>query len=318
MRTRGLLWTCVFCLICLPRADASYMLDKVVAIVNQEVITWSELYRSMESEAVPGLRTLNEEERMKVFKENERAFLENLINFKLQVQEARHAGIKVSDDDLKDAIENIKRKYSMTEQQFQESLKAEGFTFEEYRKRLREQIMVGKLVNQQVRNKILISEQDVDAFMKENKDVKGGLERYRLRQIFFRKPKDVADLPRVEEQAEAVYARLMQGEDFGALARQYSSDASKDTGGEIGFIDKENLAKEFSAALSSMQPGDVSRPFWTDAGIHIIKLEERAGRKNPSDNREDARATLSNRLFAERYNAWIRSLRENAFVDIRL
>jgi peptidyl-prolyl cis-trans isomerase SurA len=318
MRRNQLLWICLFCLFHLPEANASYLLDRVVAIVNQEVITWSELYRSMETEAVPGLKAMNEEERKKVFKDNERAFLDNLINFKLQLQDAKNAGIKVSDDEVKDAMENIKKKYALSEQQFQESLKSEGYTYEEYRKRLREQIIVGKLVNHQVRNKILITEEDIDAFLRENKDFKGGAEKYRIRQIFFKRPKDAADRSRIEEQAEMVYAKILQGEDFGALARQYSGDASKDVGGDLGFIDKENLAKEFGTALSSMRPGEVSRPFWTGAGLHIIKLEERTGKRNPAEIREDARTALSNRLFTERYNAWVRSLRENAFIDIRL
>jgi parvulin-like peptidyl-prolyl isomerase len=67
-----------------------------------------------------------------------------------------------------------------------------------------------------------------------------------------------------------------------------------------------------------MKPGDVSRPFWTNTGLHIIKLEEKAGKKSPAEIREDARTALTNRLFTERYSAWVKSLRERSFVDIRL
>ncbi len=310
--------SCLFCVLFFSPASAAYLLDRVVAIVNQEVITWSELYRSMETDAMPGVRTLSEEERMKVFKENETGFLESLINVKLQLQEAKEYGIKVSDAELKEAIDNIKNKYKMSEIQFQESLKAEGYSFDEYKKRLREQIIISKLVNQQVRNKVLVTDQDIDAFIRDNKNFEGSGERYRIRQIFFKKPADAADRARIDELSRAVYDKIMQGQDFDALVREYSEGPNKNTGGDLGFIEKGSLAKEFSTALSEMRVGDVSKPFWTDAGIHIIKLEEKVGKKSPLESRDDAKNALNNKLFTERYNAWIKSLRERAFIDIRL
>ena len=308
----------LFCVCCLSQANAAYLLDRVVAIVNQEVITWSELYRSMETDAMPGVRKLSEEERMKVFKENEAGFLENLINFKLQLQEAKEFGIRVSDAELKEAIDNIKNKYKMSEIQFQESLKAEGYSFDEYKKRLRDQIIISKVVNQQVRNKVLVTDQDIDAFIRDNKESEGSGERYRIRQIFFKKPADAADRARTEERSQTVYEKIMQGQDFGALVREYSEGPNKNADGDLGFIDKGSLAKEFSTALSEMRVGDVSKPFWTNAGVHIIKLEEKAEKKSPLEIRDDARTALNNKLFTELYNAWIKSLRERAFIDIRL
>ena len=316
---KKLILICLCCLFWLPQAHASsYLLDRVVAIVNDEVITWSELYRSMETDAMPEVRKLSEEERKKVFKENEAVFLENLISMKLQLQEARNSGIRVTDPELKDAIDGIKNKYGMSDEKFQESLKAEGFTFDEYKKRLREQIMVSKIVNQQVRNKVLVNEQDVDAFLRDNKDFKASAEKYHIRQIFFKKPANAADRPKTEELAQSVYARIGSGEDFSALAREYSEDAAKNSGGDLGFFDQENLAKEFIAALSQLKPGDVSKPFWTDTGLHIIKLEEKATKRSPEETREKAKTALSNKLFVERYNSWLKSLRERAFIDIRL
>ena len=309
---------CLFCAICLSPAYAAHLLDRVVAIVNQEVITWSELYRSMETDAQPGVRTLSEEERMKVFKKNEAGFLENLINFKLQLQEAKEFGIRVSDSELQEAIDGIKNKYKMSEIQFQESLKAEGYSFDDYKKRLREQIIINKVVNQQVRNKVLVTDQDIDAFIRDNKNFERSGERYRIRQIFFKKPVDAADRIKIEELSQTVYERIMQGQDFDALVREYSDGPNKNAGGDLGFIDKGSLAKEFSTALSEMKVGDVSKPFWTDAGVNIIKLEEKAERKSPLEIRDDARTALTNKLFMERYNAWIKSLRERAFIDVRL
>ena len=78
-------------------ARAAVLLDRVVAIVNQDVITWSELYKTMEADASPSVKALKEDERRKVFRENEASFLETLINVRLQMQEAKNLGISVSD-----------------------------------------------------------------------------------------------------------------------------------------------------------------------------------------------------------------------------
>jgi len=315
---KKLILLCLFYVFWLSPANAAYLLDRVVAIVNEEVITWSELYRSMETDAMPGVRGLSDEERKRVFKENEAVFLENLINFKLQLQEARIFGVKVSDADLKEAIDGIKNKYGMSEAKFQESLKSEGYSFEEYRKRLREQIIISRIVTQQVRNKVLVNDQDIDAFLRDNKNFEGAADKYRIRQILFKQPADAADRPNIEERAQAVYARISQGEDFGALAKEYSEDPTRNSGGDLGFIERNSLAKEFGSALSQMKPGDVSRPFWTSAGLHIIKYEAKSEKKSPEEIREAARNVLSNKLFTERYNAWVKALRERAFIDIRL
>jgi len=318
MLRNKLFLSCIFTVLVLSRVDASFLLDRVVAIVNQEVITWSELYRAMEADASPAVKAMKEEERKKVFKENETAFLGTLINLKLQLQEAKHAGIRVTEEETKEAIDNIRKKYSMTDDQFRDSLKTEGYTFEDYRKRLQEQIIINKVVNQQIRSKIIVSEADIDAFMKTNKGFSVSNERYRIRQIFFKMPKDANDRTKTEERAEAVYSRILQGGSFPELAREYSEDPSRDMGGDLGFIDKGSLAKEFSEALSVMKPGDVSKPFWTGTGMHIIKLEEKTSVKSAAELREDAKKALSDKLFTERYNAWIKSLRERAYIDVRL
>jgi peptidyl-prolyl cis-trans isomerase SurA len=294
---------------------AAVLLDRVVAVVNQDVITWSELYKSMDSDASPQLKELKEDEKRKIFKENEAAFLETLINVRLQLQEAKSLGITVGDDEVKDAIENIKKKYSMTEDVFKDSLKKEGYTLEEYKKRLQEQIIISKVVNKQVRSKVLVSDQDVKTFMKDNKENSDG---YRISQIFFRKPQDESERKKIEEKAAEVLKKVKEGENFRGLAKTYSEDPSGSDGGDLGFIRKDQLLKEFTEAIASLKPGEASAPFWTERGLHIIKLEERREMKSPSELKEEAEKTLTDRFFAERYNAWVKSLREKAFIEIRL
>jgi peptidyl-prolyl cis-trans isomerase SurA len=294
------------------------LLDRIAAVVNQEVITWSELYRNMESDASPQLKAMTEDERKKIFKENEAVFLETLINSRLQLQEAKNMGITVTDDELNETIEGIKKKYSMSDAEFKESLKKEGFTFEEYRKRLSEQIILGKVVNQQVRSKILVPEGEMQKYIDASRGGADNPEGYRISQIWLKMPKSEEGKKLAEEKAADILARLKNGESFAEIARAQSEDPSAGAGGDLGFVRKGHLMKEFSEVIATMKPGDVSRPFWTESGLHIIKLNEKAAARSESELREEAKKEISDRMFKEKYNAWIKVLREKAFIEIRL
>jgi len=288
---------------------AAVLLDRVVAVVNKEVITWSELYRAMEFEASSDLKSLSHAEKLKIFKENEAHFLEGMIDMKLQLQAAKKLDIDASKEEVSEAIEGIRKKYSMSDKEFNESLKKEGFTIEEYKKRLAEQIILSKVVNQQVKNKITISDEEVKEYMDKNRDTG-----YRIKQIFLKKPEKDADRKLLDEKADALYQRLRAGEDFSMLAKQYSEDPSGKTGGDLGYIKKEYLGREFIDVISGMNVGDVSRPFWTDRGLHIIKLEDRPYKNDMGE----ARKRLYELRFNEAYRNWIRGLRERAYVEVRL
>jgi peptidyl-prolyl cis-trans isomerase SurA len=298
-------------------AYATVLLDRVVAVVNQDVITWSELYKAMEADALPAVKELGKEEKRKVLKENEALFLESLINLRVQLQEAGNMGVRVSDGEVQEAIGSIKKKYAMTDSAFLESLKNEGFTFEEYKKRLREQIIISKLVNMQIRNKLVINDEDINKFITENKEISENAESFRIRQILLKRQKDI-DRSKVEEKADGLLDKIKQGESFSDLAKQYSEDPSAKTGGDLGLLKKSQLNNSFTDVISRMQPGEISEPFWSENGLHIIKLESRVEAKNKDEIREEAKNMLSNKIFTERYNAWIKSLREKSFIEIRL
>ena len=298
-------------------SHANVLLDRVVAVVNQDVITWSELYKAMEADASPKIKEMQKDEQRKVFKENEAIFLETLINVRLQLQEAKNAGVKVSDEELKEAVDSIKKKYSMSDDAFTESLKNEGFTFEEYKKRLWEQIVISKLVNSQIRNKIVVIDEDLRKFVSENREVLENTESYRISQILLKKQKDV-DSSKLEEKAGDLLKKIEQGESFSDLAKQYSEDPSAKAGGDLGILKKSQLNKNFTDIISQMKPGDVSKPFWTENGLHIIKLESRTEVKNNDEILQEARNMLNDKIFKERYNAWIKSLREKSFIEVRL
>ena len=299
-------------------AGAAVLMDKVVAVVNSEVITWSELYKSMEADASPQLKELSEDERRKVFRENEAMFLDNLISIRLQLQAAKNLNIAAGDEEVTEAVESIMKKYSMTDAAFRESLKKEGYSFDEYRKRLREQIVISKVGNQLIKSKILVSDADVKEYLAGNKAAIENEEGYRIRQIFLKKTGNDQDKAKLEEKAAGIVGELKQGGNFSELARRYSEDPSANSGGDLGFIQRGQLNREFTAVIAGLKEGETSAPFWTDKGLHIIRLDEKTAAKGSEELVEDAKKALINKIYIEKYNAWIKSLRENAFIEIRL
>jgi peptidyl-prolyl cis-trans isomerase SurA len=299
-------------------AYSAVLLDRVVAVVNKEVITWSELYKTMEYESSEQVKHMTDAERAKIFKENEAEFLDRLIDMRLQIQEANNLGLTVSAEEVAEAVGNIKKKYSLTDKGFEESLGKEGMTFEEYKKKLSDQMLISHFVNKQIRQKVVVSGEDVNKYLEASGESAIAEESFRIRQIFMKIPKDEQGMKPVEEKAAMIMERLRAGEDFSLLAKEYSEDASAKLGGDLGSVKKNLMAKEFIEVLSSMKAGDVSRPFWTGTGLHIIKLEEKVSARTLDEMREAIRRRLTEEQFSEKYKSWLKALREKARIEIRL
>jgi peptidyl-prolyl cis-trans isomerase SurA len=296
-------------------ANSGILLDKVMAIVNKEVITWSDLYKAMEFEATDELKAMKAEDRRRFFKEHEMDFLENLIDMRLQLQEAAKLSISASTEDVNRAIENIKKKYSLTDDMFTQAISKEGFSLTEYRKKLLEQIIISRIVEQEVRSKTLVTEKEIDKYIAENKELVKESDGFNISHIFIRK---TDDKKQVEEKILDLYKKIKAGENFSEIARQYSEDASARAGGDIGFIKKSDMTKEFLSVLEKMKVGDVSEPFWGANGVHILRLNEKIELKSQQELREAVRQKMLEEKFNKEYRNWTKSLREKAYIEIKL
>ena len=295
-------------------SGSAILLDKIVAVVNSEVITWSELYKAMEFDASQAVKAMSEEERRKIFKQNEMVFLENLIDMRILLQEARKANINASDDEVNKTMSAIREKYAMTDAAFADALMKEGFTMEEYKKKLSEQIIINRLVDFEVRSKIVLTEDGVNAYLAKNKGMVAGDEGYKISHILIRKTDDPGQS---EEKARTIYERIKAGENFADAARKYSDDPSAKAGGDLGFVNKSDLSREFLTALSKLKPGEVSEPFKTDRGMHIVLLENARIYNNAAELKQAVKDKLFAEKFEKDYKAWIKGLRQRAYVEIK-
>lgn len=299
-------------------AEGPVLLDRIVATVNDEVITWSELMNVIIIDGRQMLGGLTGEEREKKIREAERPVLNNLIEMKLQIQEARRMNLDVNASEIDGAIDEIRTKFSLTEEMLLNSLKAEGLTREDYRARLSDQILLQKVINYAVRNNIVVSDKEIEQYYKDNIGEFDGGEKIRIRQIFFALPKDSSQKDSVEAKAREIVQRISGGEDFAKLAGEFSEDPSRAFGGDLGYISRGSALKEIEDAAAALKKGEVSSPFWGPAGLHIIKLEDRIEGGGIDKVRDKIREVLLQKAFEGKYREWKAGLREKAFIEIKL
>ncbi len=291
------------------------IVDRIVAVVNTAVITDFQVQQAQKNFTQEGApkESLNPE-----------AVLNFLIEQELVLQEAVNMGILVTDEELKNALENIKEQNKLaSDEQLKSALAREGKTLTEFQEEIRRQIQLAKIVGQEVRSKVDIADADVDAYYEEHRDefvhpesAAGVL----VRQILLTIPEnaDAAQIEQIKADAEELVRQLRAGADFAEMARTHSQHSSAASGGELGTFQPGQLAEPFDIAFT-LKAGEVSDPIRSDKGFHIIAAQP-AG----PDGQEDTariKSQIRNDLFEKKsqqlYTEWIATLKDKAYIDMK-
>jgi len=289
-------------------ASGSVVVDRVVAVVNGEIITMSDLQR--------------EESLKKVdVKQDERLLLEDMIDRKLQMAAAKRAGMDVTDKELADAIADIMKRNSLDSKQFEGALAKEGLTLEQYKNELREQMTLSRMFNKYVRSGIAVNEAEVRAYYERNIKSYALPEEIRVRQIFFRLPENAtpAETAAIKEKATAALARAKKGEDFIRLVKELSESENASQGGDLGFMQRGQAIPEIEEAARSLKPGDIAGPLQCAGGFHIIRLEEIRTPIKPFDKvKDEITKMLYEQKMENTYRTWLQTLRSDSNIENRL
>lgn len=251
------------------------LVDRIVAVVNKEVITYSELYAAVgQAERELRRRGTPAPERPVL----ERQMLERLIIDKAQLQLARESGIHVDDLQVDRAVERIAASNHMTLAEFRRTLEADGVGFDAWRTDIRSQMIMGRLREREVENRVQVSESEVDLFLEQAKTRPDNNE-YNIAHILVRVPEGASPerIRQARERAEQALGEIKGGAPFGRVAASYSDAPDALQGGAIGWRSHDRLPELFSGALSRMQAGQVSEPLRSPAGFHILQLVDRRG-----------------------------------------
>ncbi len=289
-------------------ANGSVVVDRVVAVVNDEIITMSDLQREEMLRKSDG-------------KLDERLLLEDMIDRKLQMAAAKRAGMDVTDKELADAVADIMKRNSLDSSQFEAALRKDGLTLDQYKTELREQMTLSRMFNKYVRSGIAVDEAEARAYYERNLASFTLPEEVRVRQIFFPLPENATpdQVAAVKSRAQSVYERAKNGDDFNRLVRENSSGAASTQDGDLGFMQREHLMPEIEAAARNLKPGEMAGPLLCAGGFHIIRLEEV---RTPVKPFEKVKDEIVNTLYQQKventYRSWLQTLRSDSNIENRL
>ncbi len=256
-----------------PAAAVQTSLDKIVAIVDESVITERELenrIKLVEIDFQNSRRRLPSEEVL------QRQVLEALINDSLLLQEAKRRGIKITDSQLNQTMQRLARQNQMSLSDFRQALIADGLDYDKYRETVRHELTITTLSRQYSQRNATISEAEVDNFIEQSGRDTASFE-YLLSHILIALP-DAADpeeITAAQQTAADIMSRLDQGEEFDQLANTYSSGDTALQGGDLGWRKKAQIPSLFTNQVLTMEPGGYAGPIRSPSGIHIVHLKQR-------------------------------------------
>ncbi len=255
---------------------APQSLDRVVAIVDNDVVMQSQLDQRVREVqqtiakrggGVPPAGAL------------EQQVLERLIVENLQLQIGERSGIRITDEELNQAVATIAQRNGMSPEQFRAALAHDGLSFDDAREQIKREMIISRVRQRRVAERIQVSEQEVKNFLNSDLGKMQMSEEYRLANILIPTPESANStaIQAAAQQAGQVYQQLKQGADFGKLAIERSASENALEGGEMGWRKAGQLPPDFAKMLSSMSAGDVTQPIRIPNGFIILKLEEKRG-----------------------------------------
>lgn len=302
-------------------ATSAETVDRIVAVVNDDVITLIELNKVVKPyiEKIRTLGYLPDKEKQLIYKVRE-SMLDRLIDEKIEDQEIKREKVEVSEHQVDQAIEKIKETNYYTDEDLRAGLAKEGLTMEEYRKQIKEQILRAKLVSLNVKSKIVITKEDIKAYYEKHLDQYGGKKKYHLRNIIMTVP-DPTDSNKqldIKTEMDEIFKKLKAGQSFEDLAKKYSQSPTASDGGDLGLFDFDSLSPQLQEAINKIKPGGFTPVLDTDQGFQIFylqKIVKTPGKPLKAVSPEIERI-LYDKTTDQKYRDWIQSLREKAVIKI--
>lgn len=293
------------------------VLEGIVAIVNDEVITRHDLEEYLAPLYFQYKAEYQGEELQEKLKKLQSDGLRQLIEEKLLLSEARKRKLTVDPKEIQSRLDQVKGRFS-SQEEFEETLSRQGLVVEDLEERYRDQIIIGKLVDEEVRYQISVSPSEVTEYYDAHLVEFNLPERIRLKNILIRAEK--------EEEEEEAFVRIHEiagmlgdGRSFEELAKQYSQGPNADEGGLMGLVGEGDLSPELETAVFSLPAGKISGVVKSSLGYHLFKVEERipAQVKPLAEAQQEIQDRLQREKYEIRYKSFIGELRSKAYISLK-
>lgn len=297
------------------------LVDRIVAQVNDDIITLYELNRK----AAPFIKRVQamarplEEERRMIYELREKV-LNQMVDEKLTDQEIERYNIRVSEEAIDNTIEEMKKQRRMTDQQLRDSLQKEGLTMEEYRTQMKNQILRVRLVNREVKSKIVITDEDIRAYYEKNKAQYVGEGRVDLRHAMMAVSPSAGEAEKqaLRDKMAVIRQKVIDGTPFDDAVRESVPSSEIKDVGYLGSFALNDLAPQILAALEGLKAGDVTDIVDTGQGLQFFYVE--AMSEGQGKTLEEVSAEIENILYDEIVNqkfiTWLTDLRERSHIRI--
>jgi peptidyl-prolyl cis-trans isomerase SurA len=312
----------LLCALSLAGPALARIVDRVVAVVNEDIITWSELedlqgpvLRQVESIDDPVLREQQRDRQL-------RAGLDELVGRRLIAQEAARRRITVTGEDVNDHLQRVQASQGWDDERLRLYLASQGMNLAEFRRQVRDQLLQQKVVRTVVGQRVRVSDGDLREYYKEQ--LTQAESDYEVDGAHIALPvpagATAAEDAAVRQLAQELLTRARSGEDFAALSRDYSKAPTAQDGGSLGRFRRGVIDPSLEAAIFELAEGAVGGPVRTRYGYHVVKAVKK--RKLPPPPFEEAaenlRRELAERRMQEELARWVDELKKKAFVEIRL
>lgn len=297
------------------------VVDRVVAVVNEEIISLSELSNALNpyAQRIKSLGYPPEKEREMLFKVRE-DMLNQLINQKLTDQESKKYSISVSEKELDNAIERVKEVNNYTDEDLRSMLAKEDMTIEGYRSKVKEHLIRSKLLNYAIKSKIIITKDEIMSYYNSNIEKYRGEKKYYLKNIIKRVGLNVSDDEKqnIRSNMEEIHDKLKGRKKFEDVIKDYVDSDFDIKNLDLGMFKYNELSPEIQEAIKELKAGDFTKVVETEVGYQIIYVEKMEEKQDKS--LEEVTPEIQDILFGElverKFETWIGDLRQKSHIKV--
>lgn len=298
------------------------VIERIVAVVNDEIVTYSEL----EDLARPMLAQVDQisdpVEREQTRERQLRRVLDELVGQRLIMQEAARRRITIDTEAVDEHLDRIKSRQGWDDEKMTMYLSGQGLTLSEFRAQVREQLLKQRIIRRILGSKIQVSDRELKDYYREKLTQAKSNYEVEAAHIVLRAPENAtaAEEAAIRQQAKEIIARAQGGEAFAALAAQYSQGPRAKEGGMLGFIRRGSLDPNLEDAFFALEPGGVAGPVRTNFGYHVITVKSRRDLAPPSYEEAvpELTAELREKKLGAELTKWVADMKKKAFIETRL
>ena len=302
-----------FCLIRTYTFAKPVLIDSILAVVNGEIITYSDLV--IREKRVLGKNYASKDITTDARESIRERILQDLIDERLMIEEAERIKISPTEEEVENHLDQIKRENGFeSDEAFDAALSKDGLTRQDLEKNIHEDLSLLRIHQRVLHQPVQVTDREIEEYY--DQEWTGNQEgtRVEISHIF------LGDHPitEIEQKAKKIFQAWEEGQSFAQLVSQYAEDPSQKEGGYLGWFYEKDLRPEFAEAIKGIPPGDMAGPVKTDAGHHILFLSERKnmGLEKGSPIWEKIKETLIERKKADNYETWMERLRRKATIEV--